>query len=92
MSTLRTVTMSGSLACIGLSHRRHIRATVTGGASMPSHSSFPLRPKALPAWPPAAGDLGGYKFRPGSRECFQRGKEFLAGFGVPTTLVTGNHE
>lgn len=38
------------------------------------------------------GDLGGYKFRPGSRECFQRGKEFLAGFGVPTTLVTGNHD
>lgn len=38
------------------------------------------------------GDLGGYKFRPGSRECFQRGKDFLAGFGVPTTLVTGNHE
>lgn len=41
---------------------------------------------------PSAGDLGGYKFRPGSRECFARGRDFLAGFGVPTTLVTGNHE
>jgi 3',5'-cyclic AMP phosphodiesterase CpdA len=38
------------------------------------------------------GDLGGYKFRPGSRECFARGRDFLAGFDVPTTLVTGNHD
>ncbi|PSC75593.1 calcineurin-like phosphoesterase [Micractinium conductrix] len=38
------------------------------------------------------GDLGGYKFRPGSRECFTRGREYLAGFGLPTTLVTGNHD
>ncbi len=44
------------------------------------------------AAPPVAGDLGGYKFRPGSRECFERGREYLAGFGVPATLVTGNHE
>lgn len=38
------------------------------------------------------GDLGGYKFRPGSRDCFVRGREYLAGFGVPTTLVIGNHD
>lgn len=38
------------------------------------------------------GDLGGYKFRPGSRDCFQRGLEYLAGFGAPTTLVLGNHD
>lgn len=47
---------------------------------------------AAPASALLAGDLGGYKFRPGSRECFTRGREYLAGFGLPTTLVTGNHE
>ena len=42
--------------------------------------------------PPLPGDLGGYKFRPGSRACFEQGRSFLAAFGLPATLVTGNHE
>jgi len=50
------------------------------------------RPCACPLLVPPTGDLGGYKFKPGSRECFVRGREYLAGFGLPTTLVTGNHE
>ena len=41
---------------------------------------------------PGAGDLGGYKHRPGSRECFERGRDYLASFRLPATLVTGNHE
>ena len=42
--------------------------------------------------PGSAGDLGGYRHRPGSRECFERGRDYLAGFRLPATLVTGNHE
>ncbi|KAL4854283.1 hypothetical protein ACK3TF_004974 [Chlorella vulgaris] len=38
------------------------------------------------------GDLGGYNDRPGSRDCFQLARGYLSGFGVPTTLVTGNHD
>jgi hypothetical protein len=38
------------------------------------------------------GDLGGYNDRPGSRDCFHLARGYLSGFGVPTTLVTGNHE
>lgn len=64
-------------------------------APPPSLFVHAITPPPLPtsAHPPLpAGDLGGYKFRPGSRDCFQRGLEYLAGFGAPTTLVLGNHE
>lgn len=52
----------------------------------------PSHPTPLPTHSSSAGDLGGYKFRPGSRECFQRGRDYLQSFNLPTTLVTGNHE
>uniref|UniRef100_A0A061QWZ0 Calcineurin-like phosphoesterase n=1 Tax=Tetraselmis sp. GSL018 TaxID=582737 RepID=A0A061QWZ0_9CHLO len=29
---------------------------------------------------------------PGSRECFETAREFLAGFGLPVSVVTGNHD
>mmetsp|Transcript_7724 Transcript_7724/g.21988 ORF Transcript_7724/g.21988 Transcript_7724/m.21988 type:complete len:387 (+) Transcript_7724:84-1244(+) len=38
------------------------------------------------------GDLGGYSCGPGGVECFRVAREFLAGFGMPVSLVTGNHD
>lgn len=38
------------------------------------------------------GDLGGYKHRPGSRDCFAVASEYLSTFGVPVALITGNHD
>ena len=37
------------------------------------------------------GDLGGYKYKPGSQACFDRGRDYLANFGLPAALVLGNH-
>ncbi|KAF6253281.1 Metallo-dependent phosphatase-like protein [Scenedesmus sp. NREL 46B-D3] len=38
------------------------------------------------------GDLGGYKYQPGSRACFQTAVEYLDGFQVPAALILGNHD
>lgn len=38
------------------------------------------------------GDLGGYHHQPGGVACFERAKDWLAGFGMPCTLITGNHD
>uniref|UniRef100_A0A383VZZ7 Calcineurin-like phosphoesterase domain-containing protein n=1 Tax=Tetradesmus obliquus TaxID=3088 RepID=A0A383VZZ7_TETOB len=38
------------------------------------------------------GDLGGYKYKPGSRACFQTAVEYLDGFQAPVALILGNHD
>lgn len=38
------------------------------------------------------GDVGGYHHQPGSLACFQRCRDWLAGFDLPVALITGNHD
>lgn len=38
------------------------------------------------------GDLGGYKHGPGTRGCFEVALDYMSGFGVPFSLITGNHD
>ncbi|GFR41890.1 hypothetical protein Agub_g2676, partial [Astrephomene gubernaculifera] len=38
------------------------------------------------------GDLGHGKHASGSRSCFEFARQYLDGFGVPYSLITGNHD
>jgi 3',5'-cyclic AMP phosphodiesterase CpdA len=38
------------------------------------------------------GDLGAYECAPGTTACFEAARDYLATFGCPRALVTGNHD
>ena len=57
--------------------------SASGGGAAPA----PHAPRVV-----QVGDLGGYTADPGSTACFLRARDFLAGFGLPATLVLGNHD
>ena len=60
--------------------RRHMAAALAGGAAGNNGLLVQL------------GDLGGPKGDPGSAACFAGAKEYLSGFGVPFSIVLGNHD